>query len=528
MESEDVIAVEEASDSFESMLATLSARLLAAGPERFDAEMEAAVERLVLYFGADRGSVSVFEPDGTLAVVSAFARENVPPAPRGPIRFLPNWARHARLGQGFAMRRPADVPAEWEPERAYIREIGVRSHLMFPLRAGESPIGLISFSSVTAEHDWPPELLRKFRLFGEFIASAIVRNRKERELRASLEEISRLRERAEAENVVLRENVRVTNGFSEIVGRSPALAHVLHLVEQVAPTGTAVLLTRRDGHGQGARRARDPRAQRPPRERPLVAVNCAALPGQRSSRASSSATSGAPSRARSQRRLGRFELADGGTIFLDEIGDLPARRPGASCCACSRSGTFERLGASQHDQGRRPGHRRDEPRPRGRGRGRPLPRRPLLPAQRLPDRGAARCASGARTFRSSSGTSSTRRRAAARADVSRIPDRTMTALQAYDWPGNVRELENVLERALILSPGETLLLDERSLAVPGRVRAESGSTRLEEIERAHILRVLSDCEWRISGRGNAADRLGMNRSTLRSRMEKLGIERPRA
>ena len=120
----------------------------------------------------------------------------------------------------------------------------------------------------------------------------------------------------------------------------------------------------------------------------------------------------------------------------------------------------------------------------------------------------------------------TRRRAALGRNVSRIPDQTMTALQRYDWPGNIRELENVIERALILSPGETLVFDERSLTVPDRVRPVSGTSRLEEIERAHILKVLSDCGWRISGRGNAAERLGMNRSTLRSRMEKLGIERP--
>ena len=102
----------------------------------------------------------------------------------------------------------------------------------------------------------------------------------------------------------------------------------------------------------------------------------------------------------------------------------------------------------------------------------------------------------------------------------------MAALQAYDWPGNVRELENVIERALILSPGDTLVVDERTLSAPPRSRPESGVFRLEDVERTHILKVLGECGWRIAGGGNAAERLGMNRSTLRSRMEKLGIERP--
>ena len=102
----------------------------------------------------------------------------------------------------------------------------------------------------------------------------------------------------------------------------------------------------------------------------------------------------------------------------------------------------------------------------------------------------------------------------------------MAALERYDWPGNVRELENVIERALILSHGDTLLVDERTFAVPANGRAESGAWALEDVERAHVLKVLGVCGWRIAGRGNAAERLGMNRSTLRSRMEKLGIERP--
>ena len=122
----------------------------------------------------------------------------------------------------------------------------------------------------------------------------------------------------------------------------------------------------------------------------------------------------------------------------------------------------------------------------------------------------------------------TRKRTTLGRNVTRIPDKAMTALQRYDWPGNVRELENVIERALILSPGDALVLDERTFAVPAKTRGESGVWSLEDVERAHILKVLGDCGWRIAGRGNAAERLGMNRSTLRSRMEKLGIERPNA
>jgi transcriptional regulator with GAF, ATPase, and Fis domain len=511
----------EAPITFEEMLAGVSARLLAAVPERFDTEMEAAVERLVLYFDADRGSVSLFESDGTLVLVSAFSREGAPPIPRGRFLFLPNWANHARLGHGFAMRRMVDVPEEWAPERAYISAIGVKSHLMFPLRAGDVPIGLISFSSVTAERDWPAELLTRFRLFGEIIASAIVRDRKERELRASLEEISRLKERAEAENVVLREDARGAHGFSDIIGRSPALSHVLHLVEQVAPTGTAVLLTGETGTGKElVARAIHARSAR--HERPLVAVNCAALPGALIESELFGYERGAFTGAL-QRRLGRFEVASGGTIFLDEIGDLPPDIQGR-LLRVLQEGTFERLGSSHTikvDVRVVAATNRDLAAAVADGRWRAdlFYRLRVFPIEVPPLRERREDIPLLVWYFVG------RRRAALGRNVSRIPDRTMAALQRYDWPGNIRELENVIERALILSHGETLNLDERSLADPGTARSQSGSTRLEEIERAHILKVLSDCGWRISGRGNAAERLGMNRSTLRSRMEKLGVER---
>jgi transcriptional regulator with GAF, ATPase, and Fis domain len=347
---------------------------------------------------------------------------------------------------------------------------------MFPLRVGESSIGLISLASFTSPREWPPELVTRFGLFGEILASAIVRARVERELRASLAEISRLKERAEAENIVLREEVRDAQGFDEIVGRSPALIHVLHLVEQVAPTGSAVLLTGETGTGKELlARAIHRRSAR--RERPFVAVNCAALPGTLIESELFGYERGAFTGAL-QRRLGRFEVAGGGTIFLDEISDIPGDIQGR-LLRVLQEGTFERLGSSH-------------------------------------------------TIRTVVWYFVTRKRTTLGRAVTRIPDKSMTALERYDWPGNVRELENVIERALILSAGDTLLVDDRTFSAPGRPRMDSGIFRLEDVERAHILKVLSDCGWRISGHGNAAERLGMNRSTLRSRMEKLGIDRPPA
>jgi formate hydrogenlyase transcriptional activator len=507
---------------FESALAEVSASLLAAPADGFERELDRAIERLALFFGADRGSVLLFEDDRTTKVVAAFAAAPLVPLQKGTTNVLPNWTDRARRGLGFTLRGPEDIPESWVEEREWAALNGIKSNLMFPLHIGDRPIGLLSFTSIEEARDWSPELHARFRLFGEILASAIDRARAERELRRSLAEISRLKERAEAENVVLREEVRDAQGFDEIVGRSAALRHVLHLVEQVAPTGSAVLVTGETGTGKElVARAIHSHSQRG--ERPFVAVNCAALPGTLIESELFGYERGAFTGAL-QRRLGRFEVATGGTIFLDEIGDLPADIQGR-LLRVLQEGTFERLGSSHtiRTDARiiaATNRSLEASVADGRWRADLYYRLRVFPIEVPPLRERREDIPLLVWY------FVTRKRTTLGRAVTRIPDRTMAALEAYDWPGNIRELENVVERALILSPGDTLLVDDRTFSAPGRPRPEPGAFRLEDVERTHILKVLGECGWRIAGRGNAAERLGMNRSTLRSRMEKLGIERP--
>jgi transcriptional regulator with GAF, ATPase, and Fis domain len=509
-------------DGFESVLAEASASLLAASAETFDTELDRALEQLARFFGADRGSVLLFEPSGAASIVAIFPASSPYGVRKGPTPLLPNWVDQARRGLGFVMQTPDELPDSWTEERAFVREHSIMSNLMFPLRAGTKPIGLLSFSSTSAARDWTPDLLTRSRLFGEILSSSIVRSRTERELRASLAEFSRLKERAEAENIVLREDVHHMQGFDEMVGRSPALRQVLHLVEQVAPTLTAVLVTGETGTGKElVARAIHRRSTRD--ERPFIAVNCAALPGALIESELFGYERGAFTGAL-QRRLGRFEVAAGGTIFLDEIGDLPADIQGR-LLRVLQEGTFERLGSSHTIRTdvrivAATNRNLEAAVAEGRWRADLYYRLKVFPIEVPPLRERRDDIPLLAWF------FVTRKRNLLGRSVTRIPDRTMEALQRYDWPGNIRELENVIERALILSPGDTLLVDERTLSVPSKPRAESGIFFLQDVERTHILKVLGECGWRIAGRGNAAERLGMNRSTLRSRMEKLGIERP--
>jgi transcriptional regulator with GAF, ATPase, and Fis domain len=249
-----------------------------------------------------------------------------------------------------------------------------------------------------------------------------------------------------------------------------------------------------------------------------VKVNCAALPSTLIESELFGHEKGAFTGATAT-RPGRFELADGGTLFLDEIAELPLDLQ-PKLLRVLQDGEFERVGGTRtHKADVRvvAATNRDLIRAIGEGRFRddlyyrvatfpihipPLRDRrediPLLVWSIIEHRQAAL---GRR--------------------IDTIPRRVMDALTRYDWPGNVRELENVIERALILSPGSVLRLVE-----PLAARMRSTPDRLNENEREHILRILDRCRWRINGEGNAAAVLGLRPSTLRSRMQKLGIRRP--
>ena len=341
-------------------------------------------------------------------------------------------------------------------------------------------------------------------------------------LEASLREVSELKERLEAENVVLQQEIRHARGFDEIVGTSPALARVLAQVEQVAPTDAAVLLLGETGTGKElVARAIHDRSRR--RDRPLVTVNCAALPATLVESELFGYEKGAFTGAL-QRTIGRFEVAHGGTLFLDEIGELPLDVQ-AKLLRVLQTGQFERLGAPRtHKADVRlvAATNRDLEREVREGRFRkdlyyrlsvfpialpPLRERredvPLLVWHFIE-----------------------RRQADLGRSVKRVPERLMRAFSAHDWPGNVRELENVVERALILTSGATLAADPAFLEAAPFVSPVGPSASLADAERAHIRAVLEECGWRISGKGNAAERLGLKRSTLQFRMKKLAIERP--
>lgn len=332
--------------------------------------------------------------------------------------------------------------------------------------------------------------------------------------------MEREKARLEAQNLYLQEEIQSNYNFEEVIGGSGALKKVLKKAEQVAPTGSTVLITGETGTGKELI-ARAIHNMSPRKDKAMVKVNCAAIPMGLIESELFGHEKGAFTGALIK-KLGRFELADKGTIFLDEIGELPLDLQ-TKLLRVLQEGEFERVGSAQTfkvDVRVIAATNRDLDQLAKTGQFRPdlyyrLKVFPIhLPAlrERVEDIPLL-----VRYFM---------QKFAVRLGktIEKVPQATMAQLQAYPWPGNVRELEHVIERAIILSSGDKLDLGE---SLTGGVSATDGPTpTLEEMERNHILVVLKQTGWRVSGKQGAAEILGLKPTTLEARMKKLGIERP--
>jgi transcriptional regulator with GAF, ATPase, and Fis domain len=353
----------------------------------------------------------------------------------------------------------------------------------------------------------------------------------EEALKQALLEIGRLKEQLQAENVYLREEVRLAYGFGEIIGQGATFAMALHQAEQVAPTDTSVLLTGETGTGKEllAHAIHNLSSRK---DRPLVKVNCAALPASLVESELFGHEKGAFTGAGTA-RSGRFKLADGATIFLDEIGELPLELQ-AKLLRVLQEGEFERLGSSKTikvDVRVIAASNRDLEQEVKRGTFRPdlFYRLNVFPI-RMPSLRERREDIGmlVKFFVEQISSKMGKR-------IEEVPEEMQGAMEQYGWPGNVRELKNVIERAVILTQGGTLQLPEElklwmhnEPAIEERQEPETAAApvELDEVQRRHIMRVLKQTFWRIEGAKGAAAILGINPGTLRSRMKRLGICRP--
>ena len=406
---------------------------------------------------------------------------------------------------------------------------GIQSYCVVPLVAMGNSIGTFTVWSEAKNRysEADAELLQEV---ANQVALAIANMK-------SYEEIATLKARLEKENVYLQEEIRTVHNFEEIVGNSPTLLELLRRVDQVAPTDSSVLIYGETGTGKELiARAIHNRSMR--KNRPLVKVNCSAISAGLVESELFGHVKGAFTGA-FERRIGRFELADGGTIFLDEVGELPLETQ-VKLLRVLQEREFEPVGSSRsvrvdvrviaatnrnlQDSIRAGSFRSDLyyrlnviplEVPSLRERSSDIPQLAMFFLARY-SRNLGKRMEG-------------------------ISKMSTERLKSYPWPGNIRELQNVIERALILGDGPILELEpdlisispskafldtarEATEAAPAKGPSSALKT-LEEVERAHICAVLQQTRGVVEGANGAAKTLGMHPNTLRHRMEKLGIKR---
>jgi PAS domain S-box-containing protein len=342
----------------------------------------------------------------------------------------------------------------------------------------------------------------------------------ESQLRQQLAEINSLKIQLEKENVYLREEINTERGFGKIIGGSDALKYILFRAQQVAPTDATVLILGETGTGKGmVAHAIHEMSTR--KEKSMITINCAALPENLIESELFGREKGAFTGAHA-RQIGRFEVADGGSIFLDEIGEMPLALQ-AKLLGVLQDGQFERLGSTRTIKVNVrviAATSRDLKLDVRNGRFRedlyyrlnvfPVSIPPLrMRLEDIPELVYYFIDKYARKSNK---------------QIETVSKGTMQILQTYPWPGNVRELEHIIERAIITSTGSTLQLADK-LVHETEDKPEEALRDLEAIEREHILKVLQKTRWKVNGEGSAAAILGLKPSTLRFRIKKLGITR---
>jgi PAS domain S-box-containing protein len=356
------------------------------------------------------------------------------------------------------------------------------------------------------------------------VASSDITERMEAELalRTANDELQQLKNQLEAENIYLQQELQLDERFGEIVGQSDAIKYVLFKIGQVAPTDSTVLITGETGTGKElAARAIHGASSR--KDRPLIKVNCGALAPTLIESELFGHEKGAFTGAIG-RKQGRFELATGGTIFLDEIGELPPSLQ-VKLLRVIQESEFERLGGTKTIKVdvriiAATNRNLKQEVEQGRFREDLWYRLNVYPVTMPPVRQRKEdipllVEHFAATYAKKFGKT-----------ILSVSPRTMQSLQGYSWPGNVRELANVIERAVIHSHGSSLQIVDQFEQLPAD--ALPPTQTLEEVERDYIIRTLENTGWRIEGPHGAAKILGLNPSTLRTRMVKLGIQRHRA
>jgi len=392
-------------------------------------------------------------------------------------------------------------------------EDGTKSFCFVPLTTARERLGAMGFLSLQsgAYSDADIEFLQRV---AQQVAVAV-------ENALAFQQIAELKDRLAKEKLYLEEELRIEHGFEDIIGDSSALRNVLKQVEVVAPTDSTVLIQGETGTGKELI-ARAIHRLSTRSERTFVKLNCAAIPTGLLESELFGHERGAFTGAISQ-KAGRFELAHKGTIFLDEVGEIPLELQ-SKLLRVLQEQEFERLGsiktlhvdvrliaATNRDLKSLVENKQFRSDLYYRLNVFPITLPPLRERREdIPI--LVRYFTQHYALRM-------------KKNIQTVPAKTLEMLSRYDWPGNIRELENLVERSVILTHGTDLQVPISELQTESRSSVASTAT-LEDVEREQILRALHEAKWVVGGPAGAAARLGIKRTTLQSKMQKLGITRP--
>ena len=329
---------------FEMLMTELSTQFVSVTSASIDKEIVEAQRRIVQTLELDRSTLVQLRENERFVLTHSWQIPDLQPFPGFAVKELPWMASAILRGETVCFARIDDLPTEASREKEIARKFGPRSNVTFPLKVGGKVIGAMAFGTVHHQREWPDMLVNRLKMFVEMIGGAIARVGAEDETRKALEEVQRLRDQLQRENLYLQQEVKSARGHRGLIGNSAALRSVLEQVDQVAHTNSSVLLIGETGTGKeliaSAIHERSSRSKRS-----MVTLNCAAIPQTLIESELFGREKGAYTGALS-RQAGRFEVAHGSTLFLDEVGELPLDVQ-AKLLRALQEKQVERLGSSK-------------------------------------------------------------------------------------------------------------------------------------------------------------------------------------
>ena len=505
---------------FEELLSQISANFVKITRKQLDVAIENALGRIVEFLDLDRSVIARFSQENPRMINTHFS--TVPGVQVAWSELnnekIPWVIEEITRGKAVVFSCIEDLPVEALKDKEFFEKIGIKSNVTLPLVAGRNVLGFFGCSVLRTERTWQKEVIQGLQLLADVFTNAIVRKQKEAQLKEKFNEIRNLKRQLEKDNIYLREKINLQHAHEQIVGKSEVMMYVLSQVEQVAKTDSTVLIQGETGTGKELiASAIHNLSMR--KDRPLITVNCACLPPSLMESELFGREKGAYTSALT-RMSGRFEMANDSTIFLDEIGELP-KEIQSKLLRVLETGTIERLGSANTvyvnvriiaatnrilEKEVKEGTFRNDlyyrlnvfpiSVPPLRERAEDIPQLVWALVRQLEQKIGKR--------------------------IDSVSGKSMEDLQRYSWPGNVRELRNIIEYAMIVNKGSKLTI---STPFNSTIIKKSPNQNLEDMERRHIINVLEQTGWRISGTGGASEILGLKRTTLQSKIKKLRIKR---